>query len=280
MKNILTISFLAALLFSMAPAQADVIIGTSSDETLTGTGSDDLIDGRGGADVITGRGGNDDIFGGNGQDEIRAGAGDDRVAGGGGADYLYGNGGDDIIFGENGADRLYGGNGNDYLVGGAGNDRLFGQNGDDLIVLGDGKDRAKGGSGSDVFFIDTIDDKIDILVDFEAQDYLDLTTLLLGYQAGVSDMDDFVSFQQNGNNTLVQIDQDGLSDGYTFVDLLILKDVLAKDMALIALAEMEWSGIEQMDFGPVLFVNVPAPGALALCLLGLAGLGLQRSRRG
>ncbi|MFC7050956.1 calcium-binding protein [Emcibacter nanhaiensis] len=279
MKNILAFSFLAAVFLTTATAQADVIIGNSSDEILIGTNGNDIIDGRGGADLIKGRGGDDDIFGGNGQDEIRAGAGEDRVAGGGGADYLYGNNGNDILFGENGADRLFGGNDNDYLVGGAGNDRLYGQNGDDLMVLGDGRDRASGGTGSDVFFMDILDSKTDILIDFETGDYLDLTTLLLGYDTDVSEMEDYVSFIQDGNDTLVQVDRDGLSDGYSFVDALILRDVIAWRIDLINLEDMEWAGEEYVDFGPVLFVDVPAPGALSLGLLGLASMGLVRSRR-
>lgn len=85
-------------------------------------------------------------------------------------DRLSGNAGDDVLKGVSGADRLEGGTGNDRLVGGAGADLLIGGTGHDVL---------KGGAGADVFRYETLHDKGDTILDFDAAagDQIDLSAI-------------------------------------------------------------------------------------------------------
>ena len=60
-------------------ALAEVLTGTSGDDTLLGTDKDDRLDGRGGDDEIEGGSGNDEILPGEGDDEVDAGVGNDLI---------------------------------------------------------------------------------------------------------------------------------------------------------------------------------------------------------
>jgi Ca2+-binding RTX toxin-like protein len=120
-------------------------------------------------------------------------------------DYIYGSSGNDLLRGYGGDDYLDGGNNNDTLIGGTGKDYLY------------------GGSGSDTFvFAET--DAVDIIIDFSIADLekLNLSGLLSGYTAGISDVDEFIRFQNIGANTLVQVDVDGSVGGENFVDVALL----------------------------------------------------------
>ena len=108
-------------------ASADLLYGTSKDDTIDGYG---------------------------GNDEIHGGAGDDLIRGGEGVDKLFGDGGDYRIWGGNVNDELHGGTGNDLLRGDAGADTLFGDDGNDDISGGDGNDVINGGSGADTIYGD------------------------------------------------------------------------------------------------------------------------------
>lgn len=103
--------------------------GTPADDVLIGTSTANTIDGGEGNDIIRSLGGND---------TVRGGAGNDVVDGGSAADRLFGNDGDDRLLGGAGVDRLDGGAGNDLLDGGAGNDVLTGGLGGDSFVFGAG----------------------------------------------------------------------------------------------------------------------------------------------
>jgi hypothetical protein len=80
-------------------ALAEVLTGTSGDDTLLGTDEDDRLDGRGGDDEIEGGSGNDEIFPGEGDDEVDAGAGNDLIYARdtGGVDYIDCGGGVDKV---------------------------------------------------------------------------------------------------------------------------------------------------------------------------------------
>ncbi|RZI41391.1 calcium-binding protein [Herbaspirillum sp. HC18] len=90
-------------------AVANVMNGTSGNDSLTGTVNDDVISGAAGNDTLFGR------------------AGNDMLKGGDGADNLYGEDGNDIFDGGAGNDFLQGGLGNDtYLFGkGDGQDSIY-----------------------------------------------------------------------------------------------------------------------------------------------------------
>ena len=94
---------------------ADVLQGTSIDDTFNGLGGGDQIFGGAGADTISGNGGNDAIY----ADSYGSGAGADVE---GTWNRLFGNTGDDLLVSGAGFDDLWGGSGNDTLTGGAGAD--------------------------------------------------------------------------------------------------------------------------------------------------------------
>ena len=90
-----------------------VVIGngnpTDSNDLILGTSSNNTIHAGGGNDCILGGAGNDRLYGGGGNDVLLGGIGNDR---------LYGEDGDDILWGGLGQDRLDGGDGNDTCWGG------------------------------------------------------------------------------------------------------------------------------------------------------------------
>ena len=110
---------------------ANVIQGSSGNDTLTGTEEDDLIGGFGGNDTISGLGG------------------DDCLIGGAGKDTIYGGDGNDFILGQNGSDTLLGELGNDIILAELGNDKLDGGDGDDSLNGGDDFDSCRGGINVD-----------------------------------------------------------------------------------------------------------------------------------
>ncbi|MQY44380.1 tandem-95 repeat protein [Epibacterium sp. SM1969] len=102
----------------------------------------------------------------------------------------------DSIFGSSGADTYYGAGGSDFITGGGG---------DDLLVGGAGSDNIFGGSGADTFVFDSFDG-VDRLRDFSVEegDTLDIGELLIGFDADLSSIADFVSLgvDADGNQTL------------------------------------------------------------------------------
>ncbi len=153
---------------------ANVITGTSADDTInayagdddvqSGDG-DDIIKGGVGNDTLWGQGGNDTIDGGYGADSIQGGSGNDVVNGGAGNDTINGNSGNDTISGGSGNDVIDAGDGNDIVNGGAGDDDVRGGNGRDIVRLGDGNDiftdnQQSGSEGADRVFGEAGDDRI------------------------------------------------------------------------------------------------------------------------
>ena len=135
---------------------------------------------------------------------------------------LAGLGLDNTLTGTSGSDLMIGGHGNDTIVGGQGNDVLYGHgNGlaqgldNDVFVWGAGD----AGTGSS-----------DVIRDFSAWngtsgDKLNLSALLVGYQAGTSDISQWISVQNEvtlpgatgwdvgKTGTLLTIDIDGAGAG-------------------------------------------------------------------
>lgn len=109
--------------------------------------------------------------------------------------------------------------GDDFLDGGAGDDTLYGGAGDDVLIFGDGEDGLTGGSGADVFALTLIDAFIDTLSDFDASegDVINITDVLIGYDALTDAITDFVSFADNNGNTEVLINADGVGDDHQVV---------------------------------------------------------------
>lgn len=89
------------------------------------------------------------VFGSTSNETLSGGARGDSLYGGDGNDSLSGAKGEDWLEGNNGDDQIDGAEDNDTLLGGAGNDKLLGASGRDSLVGGDGKDTLNGGADSD-----------------------------------------------------------------------------------------------------------------------------------
>jgi len=98
------------------PDDKDLIVGTSSGNSLIGDGDDENIYGLGGADTIRGNGGDDCLFGGDGNDNMRGGSGDDVLNGGVGRDVLAGQAGADTFDYDSLADSTTASSGRDRIV--------------------------------------------------------------------------------------------------------------------------------------------------------------------
>ena len=87
------------------------------------------------------------------------------------------------------------------------------------MIFGDGEDGLTGGSGADVFALTLIDAFIDTLSDFDASegDVINITDVLIGYDALTDAITDFVSFADNNGNTEVLINADGVGDDHQVV---------------------------------------------------------------
>jgi Ca2+-binding RTX toxin-like protein len=140
---------------------------------------------------------------------------------------------DDSLTGTTGSDLLIGGNGNDTIRGGQGNDVLYG--------LGSGIAQ---GLDNDIFVWGSGDAGLgaaDVIRDFTAWngtsgDKLDLKALLVGYQAGTSDISQWISVQNDvtlpgatgwdvgKTGTLLTIDIDGAGAG-TVTQTIFLENV-------------------------------------------------------
>ena len=202
-------------------------------ENLTRTGSlnlngnghsgNNVIHGNSGDNVLTGNGGNDSLFGNAGDDTLNGGSSWDSLIGGAGNDTVNGGGGNDWIRGEDGNDTLNGDDGRDRIMGEAGNDRLVG---------GDGQDTLTGGTGDDIFEWNALSELGDTVTDFEtgaSGDQIDLITLLTAVGYGGADAlgDGRVRAQQNGGDTIVEIDTSGASD---YVRVATLQGVTATEL--------------------------------------------------
>jgi Ca2+-binding RTX toxin-like protein len=137
-----------------SPLPANVIFGTSSDDSITGSESDDIIFGFGGDDELHGAGGDDGVFGGDGDDTISGDSGDDVLGGDDGNDYIDGGAGDDVVAGGDGDDEILGGDGDDIVLGGSGSNLIDGGDGTDTLVMsGDWNDFITSGSEGNYVFM-------------------------------------------------------------------------------------------------------------------------------
>ena len=122
--------------------------------------------------------------------------------------------------------------GDDILNGGAGDDIIHGQEGNDTLTGGAGNDVLSGGSGADIFLINAINEGIDTIRDFSADegDVLDLDGLIQNYDPTQQAIDDFVFARQENGNTIISVDTAGLGNAAGAVDLAILENVTSFDL--------------------------------------------------
>lgn len=213
----------------------DMIYGNDLANTLIGYGGSDTIIAYNGNDMVNGHSGNDNVNGHSGNDVLRGGAGNDTVRGGADNDTLRGDLGNDVVRGDRGNDAVYGDNGNDYVnghegadtarggadsdtvrggpdndyvYGDAGNDIVYGDKGSDAIDGGAGRDSLLGGTGADRFVFynlaDSTDSARDKIVDFSADDIIDLSRFAFtGIAEGVSN-GSVLGFSVSGGYTIVE----------------------------------------------------------------------------
>ena len=231
----------------------DSLVGGTENDSLLGGNGFDTLDGGSGADTLVGGAGNDTVAGGTGTDLLAGGAGDDSYfvdsaldaigeGAGQGIDtvvstattYTLANNVENLnLIGSavtgigNALDNYIQGSNVGFvannLQGGAGNDTLTGFGGADTLA---------GSAGRDTFLVWTTD-AIDTVTDFDAGplgDALDLSELLTGYTAGVSDANDFVQFTNLGGKTQVFVDQDGAAGGALFVQVAELNGVILSNV--------------------------------------------------
>ena len=196
--QVLTISILGTVEALVGPAPAPAVyegVDTNDFDNL-GTPSNQTVTAGNGGNTIYGGAGNDTLTGGNGPDSLYGGSGNDSLDGGTQVDHLYGGSGNDT---------LVGGNNGDYLYGGYGADTLLGGNGNDFFVFLDTRD-----TGDKITDFSVGSDKIDLLaIDAnitaagnQAFSFAGNTTALTAYS---------VIYFQQGGNTFVQVDTDGIT---------------------------------------------------------------------
>ncbi|QQS57635.1 MAG: type I secretion C-terminal target domain-containing protein [Alphaproteobacteria bacterium] len=213
-------------------AFADVLTGNSAANTLDGGLGDDILDGGAGNDTLNGNTGTDTASYASAtaavtvslalttaQNTVAAGSdtitNTENLTGSGFNDTLTGNTGINILTGGAGNDTLRGGAGNDALKGGLGTDTLYGEADADLFVF----------EAASAFTAQ------DTVADFSiAQgDKLNIADLLIGYTAGQSAIDDFVTFTTAGANTNFAVDRDGTGTTYSAITIASITGVTGLD---------------------------------------------------
>ena len=137
---------------------------------------------------------------------------------------------------------------NDYIVGGADDDILIGGAGDDILIGGTGNDILTGGEGADTFKWSLGDagtvqsPALDVVTDFNKGsgshnaaegDKLDLSDLLKDAGITADNLENYLHFEQNGNNTVVHISTTGSFQEGNFADanqIIQLNDVSADSL--------------------------------------------------
>lgn len=172
------------------------------------------------ASWVIGTTGNDLIAYSTADDTIIAKAGNDTITAGGGNDDVHAGDGDDDVSGQAGNDLLHGGTGNDILYGGDGLDTLYGGEGDDTFV----------------FETASAFNNVDVVKDFSlADDALDISDILSGYDPMTDALTDWVEFTNSGSDTIVKVDRDGDGSTYSLAQIATLTGVtgLTDEAALV-----------------------------------------------
>ncbi|MGD1807585.1 peptidylprolyl isomerase [Dapis sp. BLCC M126] len=158
------------------------VLGLEGNDEITGSIINDVINGNQGDDSLDGRDSSDYLRGGKGLDLLSGGLDDDLLNGNLDSDTLFGDEGNDFLRGGKDSDVLTGGEGNDILIGDAGTDNLLGEAGADTFVLA---------------VIDNEEDNADTIEDFNFSE---------GDRIGVSEQISTLSFIQEGDSTIIQIE--------------------------------------------------------------------------
>ena len=120
------------------------------------------------------------------------------------------------------------------ILGTPGRDTLTGDSADNIITGFQSRDMLTGNGGADQFVYTSIRDAGDIITDFElGSDKIVLTQLLdsLGYQGSDAIGDGYVSFGSSRGDAFVQIDQDGMGNGFISRPLVLLQGVTEENLS-------------------------------------------------
>ncbi|HYF32499.1 MAG TPA: type I secretion C-terminal target domain-containing protein [Chitinophagaceae bacterium] len=232
----------------------NVLTGNSGSNTITGGAGNDTLDGGNAIDTLIGGLGDDIYITESNNDVIteNLNEGTDHVFANTPSTYVLGanlenltimgtstiggtgNGLDNIITGNGSANTLTGNAGNDTLYGGGGNDTLHGGNDNDILSGQAGTDSLTGGIGSDTFVFENASafSNVDTITDFSTaqSDKLNIADLLVGYNSGTSDINDFVSLAISGSNSNLFVDRDGTGSTYSSQQIGILSGVTGLDV--------------------------------------------------
>ena len=102
------------------------------------------------------------------------------------------------------------------------NDTLHGGDGQDLLLGGDGHDILYGEEDADIFYFRDGDSGTDTIRDFDAAegDRIDISEFLEDYDAASDDIHDYIGTAQEGGNTYLNINPDGVGLEATTVAIL------------------------------------------------------------
>ena len=221
-----------------------------------------IVNGTALADQLNGTIGRDEMYGFDGNDTLYGSIGADILDGGAGADYAnyqlsdagvnidLGNGifsgghaeGDTLI----NIKHVFGSyDHGDVLRGDAKNNLLNGFAGDDILYAGAGQDILKGGSGKDQFIFESANlfDGVDTIRSFSSnQDMLDVSDVLIGYDAAADAIADFVQITDDGQHSYLAVDTNGGANNFQTIAKIEnktgLTDVTALENSGALLTEM------------------------------------------
>jgi len=145
------------------------------------------------------------------------------------------------IKGTSGSEQLIGTNSDDEIRGSEGRDTLIGGAGNDILIGGLDGDRLIGGEGSDRFVFDSFDERTDTIADFNVnEDMLVLTNLYakLNYKGVNPVADGYLKFVQDGSNTRVQVDPDGVGGAFPFTTVAVLEQVTPEPLKVVVLNQI------------------------------------------
>ena len=233
----------------------DALEGGNGADILSGGEGNDQILGQAGNDFASGNAGDDQLSGGDGFDSLNGEDGDDLLEGGNNNDFLLGGLGDDTLDGGAGDDLMSDLNGVNSFAGGAGADQIRAGSTDGIQTVdgGDGDDAIihyyryfastiTTGLGSDTIEIAYADQGTEavIVTDFTAGAGGDmfrlsgddgaLLSLLSGWDSGSNPFGTgFLRLEQDGDDTLLQWDQDGAGEDSDWQTLVVFQNTNADD---------------------------------------------------